>query len=453
VDGGAGRYSRLDDQPAVAILTPAVVTELMRTHLDFVDKSLLKFDAVDLTAIRRQMPSNDLEISRQGGWKILKPVAQPADEPMLDDLAEKLSVLRADRIADYDAKDLKKYGLDAAAATVTMTLPEKDGKPQQFALRIGLPVDPKAPDGDRFVRVDESKVIGVLAGHFVKRLLGEPLKFRDRNLVTRLPEPDRVVVERGDRAGANRAVFSRIDGSWKLTAPVAAEAEHADLEDFLNNVYKLRADEFVAEKPADLKPFGLDKPESVLRFMVGEKEILALSLGKKDSTDQRCYARMASSDVVFLLEPKITIQALAEYRKRTLWTGFDAAQVEVLTISGDGGPFVLRKVSGTWQMEGKPEFKVDQNIVTEAITALGGLKVERYIRDKDAPLDLYGLAKPRRTIVAQTGMGMRQEIRLGNLEGGSKRAYAGLPGKTEVFVLSDSDTAKLDRDAKAFQAK
>jgi hypothetical protein len=50
-------------------------------------------------------------------------------------------------------------------------------------------------------------------------------------------------------------------------------------------------------------------------------------------------------------------------------------------------------------------------------------------------------------------MGMRQELDLGNIEGGSKRVYAALPGKSEVVVLSEADTAKLDKDLKGLSEK
>ena len=46
------------------------------------------------------------------------------------------------------------------------------------------------------------------------------------------------------------AVFTKPEGTWKLTSPVAAEAEQADLEDFINSVSRLRADEMVAESIA-----------------------------------------------------------------------------------------------------------------------------------------------------------------------------------------------------------
>ena len=157
--------------------------------------------------------------------------------------------------------------------------------------------------------------------------------------------------------------------------------------------------------------------------------------------------------MAFLLPPAATQRALAEYRKRSLWTGFDAAQVEMLTVSGEGSPFTLRKVNGAWQLDGKPDQKVNQEAVSETLGALANLKADRYVRDKDAPLDVYGLGKPKHVIEAQTTGGVKQVLHLGNVEGGSKRLYAALPGQTAVFVLSEADSAKLERDAKAYWGK
>src|SRR5262249_17843567 len=237
---------------------------------------------------------------------------------------------------------------------------------------------------------------------------------------------------------------------WKMTEPLAAEAEHADLEDFVNALFKLRADELIAEKPPaeKLKEYGLDKPAMTWKFLAGDKEALTLVVGKRDSTDQRAYAKLGGQDLVFLVQPAVTQRATAEYRKRTVFTGFDAAQAEKLTIDGDAGRQVLQKVGGTWQLEGKPDAKIKQEAVTELLGVLANLRVEHFVRDKDAPKDLYGLGKPKRVITAQGPMGQPQELHLGNFEGGTKRAYAALPGKTEVFALSEADTAKLMTEVK-----
>jgi len=259
-------------------------------------------------------------------------------------------------------------------------------------------------------------------------------------------------MERGDRAGANKVTFAKPAGTWKMTTPLETDAEHTDLEDFLNVLYKLRADELVAEKPAPdkLKEYGLDKPDVMWKFFAGDKEVLGLAIGKRDSTDQRCYAKLTNGGTVFLLDPQTTNRATAEYRKRALWSGFDAAQVESLMISDIGSAVNLHKVGGTWMLDGKP---ANAEAVNEMLGALANLKAEHYARDKDAPLDVYGLGKPKRTITAQAAMGVKQTLNLGNAEGGSKRMYAAIPGNTAVFVLSEADSAKLTRDAKAFAGK
>ncbi len=110
-------------------------------------------------------------------------------------------------------------------------------------------------------------------------------------------------------------------------------------------------------------------------------------------------------------------------------------------------------MNGTWQLDGKPDQKLNQEAVSETLGALANLKAERYVRDKDAPLDVYGLGKPKHIVEATTGMGTKQSLHLGNVEGGSKRLYAALPGQTAVFVLSEADSAKLGRDAKAYGGK
>src|SRR5207244_6868267 len=56
-------------------------------------------------------------------------------------------------------------------------------------------------------------------------ILASALQFRDRNLAS-FSSADKVVLERGDR----KAVFAKVDGMWRMTEPVKAGAEDADLD-------------------------------------------------------------------------------------------------------------------------------------------------------------------------------------------------------------------------------
>src|SRR5262249_39136323 len=138
-------------------------------------------------------------------------------------------------------------------------------------------------------------------------------------------DADKLIVQRGPR----EVTFAKVDGTWKLTKPLAGDAEQSELEEFLNSCARLRADEVVAEKP-DPKLHGLDKPEVRCRFLTGDKDVLELLVGNAEKDGVRRYAKLGKSDLVFLLSPKMTTQALAEYRQRNVWPSLDAAQVETL---------------------------------------------------------------------------------------------------------------------------
>jgi hypothetical protein len=440
----ASRFARIDNGPGVAILPASEATQLSRSALDFVDHTLLTFDAGSLAEFKRTMAGQELDVvKKDGDWSIVKPSAQKADAATLDELAERLAHLRATRVAALGDKDLASYGLDKPAATVTLKL-EKDGQPAgEKVLHVSGPLAGRSLSGDeRFVRVEGVPLVAVLPAG---KLLAEPLKFRDRP-VARFADADRATFKHGRR----EVTFAKVDGTWKLTRPVSAEAEQSDLDDLVNAVARLRADELVAEKATDLKQYGLDPPEAEWRFFDGEKEVLHLMIGSR-GPDGRVFARRAGGDLIVKLDAGLSAKLLAEYRKRAVLTGLDAAGVETLVVNADGKSLVLQKANNRWEASGQPGRVVNESVVTDLLAALAGLKAERFVADQGADLKLYGLDPPVRTVVARGSGGTPQTLYLGNREGGSKRVYARtLEGKGEVFVLSEADSAKLMTDLSAF---
>jgi len=452
VEGGGGqRYARVDGGAGVAVLPGFLAKAFAHSYLDFVDHSLLKFEPAALGGLKRQMGADALEVVKKDEWQILKPADQKADEKTMQQLIDRLASLRAVRVAAYPAKDLKPFGLDAPAAVVT--LPLGGDKPGERVLKVGASAAEKDSVGgppERFVQVEGSQVVGVIAGPLVEQLLAAPVRFRD-HAVARFADADKVVLERGPR----KATFANVDGTWKLTEPAEAAAEQTELEDFINAVARLRAEEMVAEKPDDLKPYGLDKPQAHWRFLSGTKEVLNLLIGGADKTGRRCYAKLAAGDVVFLLDAPTTNRALAEYRTRAVWAGpLDAAQVESVRFGYPKNPFTLDKVDNFWEVAGKPGSPVNVRAVNDTLDALARLRVERYVLDKGADPKLYGLDPPEVVIDVQTRDGKRT-VQIGRTEGESKRYYARVPAKdrSDVFVISEADGARIVRDLSAFTEK
>ena len=444
------RYIRIGDEPAVGVVSGATTAALARGKLELADRGVLAFDPTKLTSIVRKKGADAFELTKVAEkWEVQKPVKFTADPLTAEELADALSRMRATKVAAIGPKDLKPFGLDAPIAEVTLTTTD-GAKPTAVTLQIGKPIEDSKPTGDRFVKLVDANeaIVKVVSGAVLNKLLGEPIKFKERLLNTaKFVDADKVTIERGER----KATFAKVDGTWKMTAPVAAEAEQTDLDELVNAVAKFRADELVAEKPTDLKPFGLDAPRAKVKFSLNDKEVLSVLVGAAEKDGARAHAMVEKGELVGLLDASLTGKLLGEFRKRAAWTGVDASQVNALAISDGKANLALRKTGPIWADPEKLTDLFDVGKVTEILAALAQLKAERYVADKDANLELYGLKEPKRVIVLTMQEGaVTKSLQIGAEVGGSngKQVYAKVnePGRTDVFVLSEADTAKIMRD-------
>jgi hypothetical protein len=449
VEGAKGeRYALVDNGPGVAVLDAPTVQLLTQNYLDFVNRSAWKLDAGAVTALERRMGEETMEVAKKAdAWQLVKPANHPADKPTLDVLVGRLANLRAKGVAAYPAKDLQPFGLNKPAAVVTLRLTGADKKPVEHVLKVGKPnEDGEAKgSGERFALADQSNAVIILPGALARQLVDTPLHFRDRTLPA-AAGVDRITLERGPR----KAVFAKMDGRWKMTQPVEAEVEEAALEAFLKALANPRAAELVADKPADLRPYGLDRPEARWRFSAGDKDVLAVLVGNRDPAKGGCYAKLAAGDLVFLLGAGLADQFLGEYRSRAVWTGVDAAQVEQVRYGYKQQPFVLTKADNDWQVAGMPSAKVKAEAVTDALAALAGLQAARYVVDQGADLKTYGLAEPQLVLEVKPRSGKAHVLHVGNREGDSKRYYARVAegDSSAVFTISEEDAKRIVRPLK-----
>jgi hypothetical protein len=454
---GGERFARLDGQPGIVVLAANVVRQLEHRYLDFVSRTMLQLDAGKITALARRMGNDSLDIiKRDGGWQLLKPADLPADEQTLGELVGQLANLRAKRVAAYPPKELALFQLDKPVATLTIRLTGAGGKPEEQLLKIGKAAESGArlkrattadADDDRFAIVENATAVFIIPGALVRQLTAPALQFRNRNLA-RFRDADRILLERDRR----KAVFAKVDGAWKLTEPLQADVEQTDLEEFIRAISHLRADRLVAERPADLKRYGLDRPTMRWRFQLNDKDAVNLLVGGheklnengKEKDGPRCYAKLAANDLIFLLSPQLTAKVEGEYRTRTIWPPLDAAQIEKLTYGYAERPFVLEKVDNSWRVAAKPDARVKPEVIRETLDALASLKAARYVVDKDAELKLYGLEPPQLALEIQTRTGKRV-LHIGRPEGESQRYYARVPEErsSAVLVIAEEDARRI----------
>lgn len=448
VPGAKGeRYAQVEGSRAVGVLDAAVVGKLERTTLDFFNHTLLKLRPETVTAVTRTMGSDTLELVKKGeNWRMVKPADQPADDTTLRELAGELAKLRAKKVAAYPVKDLKLFGLDNPAAVVSLRVTEVNSN--EHVLKIGRQVEGKS--GARYAQLGKSDAVVVLAEKLVGQLLAPPLQFRDR-LMAKAPNIGKIVVERGIR----KVTFALKDGEWKMTHPLEAEAEQVDLGELVKALAELRADRLVAEKPNDLKPFGLDRPQGQWQFFStdGNMEVLTLLVGGREKDGRRLHVKLANSDLVALLDEKLSGRLLEEYRSRKVWPSLDSFQVEKLTYGYEKGSFTLHKVGSDWQVAGKSDLKVKSDAVRDTLDALARLKAERWVIDRDADPRLFGLEPPFLTLEVETGTAKRT-LKVGRKEGNSDNYYALVVGENNggVFLIGATEARTIVRPLEGFLA-
>ena len=441
VKGKSGsKYARFKGEPAVFNLPAATILILERTYLAYVPREILKLKSEDVESFTRTGIPGELEINRKNEvWSLSKPKVEIADDRTLNDLVAIVSDLKADSIAAFPATDLKLFGLDTPFAVVGFKL-----KDQTKKILLGKEVEGKK--GHRYVKSEDGKAVGILPEVIVKKLIASPLFFRDRN-IARFPDADQLLLERGPR----KATFARIDGNWKLTEPFASEADQQQLDDALDGIARLRADELVVEKPTpeDLARFGLDKPETRWQIKNAGKLLLEINLGKRDESATRCYAQITGKDLVFYLDVKQTNWLQGEFRTRTVWaTPLDAVQIDSIKVTSANNKFELAKRNNVWVSVPKPTDRINDVLVNAMLASLAGLKLERYVVDKGASLNLFGLDPVETTIEIGTPMGKRILL-VGRQEGGSKKYYACVADNKQgdVFLISEADSMIIMKPA------
>ena len=451
-----GRYARFDDgkggqlTKAVFILGPLAVKDLTFGHVDFVDRRVVDLkpdDKITKLTLKTEGPNGrEIELVRQdNAWQMERPEKVKADEQVMDLLTLQLAELTARRVAAYPEKNSQGFGLKSPTATVRFEAGDK-----KVELKLGDAADKEG--GDHYAQAADSDKVVVLPGDLVRRLTGGPLKFRNHLPPSVKETVTRALLERGDQ----KVVFVRADDTWRrLVGNEEFEIDSDDLEEFVNSLKeetdprrRFRADELVADRPADLAPYGLDKPQARWRFLAGDKEVLTLLLGKKEG--ERCYAKLEPGDLVFLLDPKAATRLLTQqFRNRRLWPALDPEQIEKVVYRD----FTLQRQGDRWEIAGQPTQHVDPERARETLAALANLKAERFEADRGADLKRYGLEEPQKVeVVLRRG---KRALFVGAAAGPGKGAYVRVGGDaptSDVHVLSAEDVGRIVRTPQAFAA-
>lgn len=118
---GEQLYAKVADQPRVFLISGGLDATFNKNTFALRDKSILKFDRSKAETIDLTSGSTVLQFAKSGTeWKIVKPVAARADFSAVEGIVERLASAQMQGVAEPEASDLRKYGLDKPAATMVV---------------------------------------------------------------------------------------------------------------------------------------------------------------------------------------------------------------------------------------------------------------------------------------------------------------------------------------------
>ncbi len=294
---GSDVYAMVNDEDYVT-LGSWKADSLKKKSGDLRDKSVVEIaEDDDVEAVELKYPAHSIRLQRVDDehWKITKPIQAEGDDWNCDDVLTKIKDLKAEEFVEKDkSKSPADYGLAKPQLTATVTL-SKGGKQ---VVKLGK----TAPDEiDRIYAAAEGRdEIFQVKDSILDDLRKEVTDLREKHLLDLMADDVRKIEIVND--GRTFVARRTDEDEWELEKPEKAKCDSTKITDILWDATGLRVDEFVAEKPKSLAPYGLDKPRATVT-LTADRESYVILLGKEK--DDRLYAKRGDRSNVVLVNDSL----------------------------------------------------------------------------------------------------------------------------------------------------
>jgi hypothetical protein len=403
----------------------------------------------DIQELTIKAESGDRTTVRKDGdaWQIVSPIQAAAADSELAAATSALANLDVVRVVDENPADLEQYGL----ATPRVEVEYKAGDKPAGKILLGG----KTPTGGHmYAMKNDEKRVFLISEYQNASLNKSTFDLRDKSVMK--IERDKVDGVEVSIAGKAGFQFAKKNEEWKLTQPVAASADFGTVESLVGRVQTAQMKTIVTEQPspADLKKFGLERPEVTVTLNMGSARA-TLALGAK-AGDDGVYARDTSKNMVVTVEPSLADdlrKPVDDYRRREAFEfrAFTANRVE-LTRPGSE-PVVFERVKGegenaqdTWKRVSPNAADVDKAKMDAFLAGLADIRATSFT-DTTAKT---GLDRPALTVYAKFEDNKKEErVTFGQVGNNVYFARPGEPGAAQAEAEKFTDAIKaLDELAK-----
>ncbi len=349
-----------------------------------IDEMTITSDKGEVTKVKKE----------NNTWKIVSPAALESDPAEVSAITTALAGLEREKVIDEKPASLKEFTLEPARISVTFHVAGETGT---HRLDVGV----KTPVGaELYAKVDDKPAVFLIGAYREDALNKSTFNLRDKTVLTF--DRDAANFLKIDD-GKKPTAIAKTNNQWRLTAPIETAADFTAADGLVSRLYQARMKAFVADDgSADLKKYGLDKPQVVVTVGAGSARA-ALALGAK-TEDGNVYARDLSRPMIFALESALLDdlkRPAAELRMKDIFEfrTFTALSLDVThggqtytfarqTQPADGSP-------GEWKLTKPADKALDTTKSNDMLVNFSSLRADSFI---DA-----ASAGPETTVTAKFG--------------------------------------------------
>ena len=370
------------------------------------DKVFTALQADTIDEIKVSAGGDATMLKKDGGtWQITQPVAAKADESEVSGITSALSSIDVVRIVDENPSNLNDYGLSNPRIEIDF---KAAGDKDYRKLLIGE----KSPTGaDLFARRNDEKKVFLIPAFQETTFNKTAFDLRDKALL----KFDREKVDGLDvTSGGKTLTIAKDGGDWKITKPLQTRADFGSVEGLVGRLQTAQMKAIVTGEPtpADLKTYGLDKPDATVTLNAGSAR--ATLLVGSTAADNTVYARDASKPDVVTVESALLDdlkKGSDDYRRKDLFEfrPFNATHIE---IARNGQTVVLDRVKGQgenapdkWHRASPNPGDVDRDKMDGLLSKLSNMRAASFVESTAKT----GIDKPALTVVVKFDEGKKEE--------------------------------------------
>ena len=439
-------YARASTKPdaPIYIIRSTSKAIIDRSLADLRSRAVFDFDstAIDRASVREftsgAQVARDVEITRtkENQWSLQKPLVARAEKARVDAWLKQVQDLRVIDFVSDESSNLSSYGLSSPTAQITV---QRKGEAEELSLVIGT--SPQDKPQEVYAKRVRSNSVFTLSKEAVAKLMAGLPESRDKKLVSIAPAD--VVGVAIEQKGKVLSVQKR-EGVWMFEGESDMRAEAGKVQDFVNRMLLLQSTQFVKDAATDLRPYGLDKPQTkvTVRYLK-DKETVSVDLlfGKVDA--KQIFATTSTEPFIYSV-PSGALDSIP--KDALLWRDAQVLRlapekVKEVTFTGkEGASTTLKRESKDAYTTTTEGYAVDAIRAEAQVSIVCNLRAVQWL---GKPLPIFQLDKPAMQVVLTTAEG-KTVLRVGApLMSGGRAAQ--VEGQASSFEMSLADFAALEQ--------